>query len=131
MIKVFLALAVILHGLANLSGAFAPFTQSAQGFSDQAWIFSGGVTFRGVGGRLFAVVWALSSLFLVGAGVGLLIGQSWWWLAAIVGSACSLAAILPWWQSIPLGARLAAIFDVGMLAVLLSPLGRQIVQQIN
>jgi hypothetical protein len=42
---------------------------------------------------------------------------------SILGSALSFAAIAPWWNTVPPGARLGAIFDLFTLGILLSPIG--------
>jgi hypothetical protein len=122
-----LAVVLIGHGLANVAGAMAPWTKPGRGFSDRPWIFSRGITLRSTVGRLFSLVWLLSTIGLVAGGVGLLTGQAWWRTAALVGALASLVAIVPWWRTVPPGARAAAAIDLILYAFLLSPLSSQIV----
>ena len=122
-----LAVVLIGHGLANMAGVIAPWTKSTQGFSDRPWIFSRGITLRSTVGRLFSLVWLLSTIGLVAGGVGLLTGQTWWRTAALIGALASLVAIVPWWRTVPPGARAAAAVDFILYAFLLSPVSSQIV----
>lgn len=126
MVSVVIAFPLIMHGLANLAGVFAPWSKSLLGFSEASWIFPGNVTLRSAAGRAFSLVWFLSTVCLVGAGVGLILGQAGWLRLAISGCLVSLAAILPWWRAVPPGARFGAVFDVLVVVLLLSPLGGQV-----
>jgi phosphoglycerol transferase MdoB-like AlkP superfamily enzyme len=126
MLKFILAIPLIMHGLANLSGVIAPWTNSLNGFQDAAWIFGGGVNYRSLTGRISSILWLLSTLMLVGAGIGVLTEQSWWVILAIIGAVASLLVILVWWKAVPPGARFGAFFDAGLLIVLVSPLQQQI-----
>jgi hypothetical protein len=119
--KFVLAFPLMMHGLANLAGFFEAFGKALRGFNDRPWIFSAGVKLQSAVGRLFGVFWLLSTLCLVGAGLGLLFQQAWWTSAAPGGAICSLLAILPWWNTVVPGARFAAFFDLAVIAVLLSP----------
>ena len=122
MIKFVIAIPLIMHGLANLAGVFAPWMKALQGFKDAPWLFSSGVTFASTAGKAFSLVWLASSICLVAAGVGLLMEQAWWSTAAVAGCLCSLAAILPWLKAVVPGAYVGAIFDVILLIYLLTPL---------
>lgn len=124
--KYIIALPLILHGLANLGGVVAPWTASLSGFKNGSWLFGSGVKFRGLAGRASSVLWLLSTLMLCGAGVGLLLGESWWVTSAIIGAAASLVVIFIWWKAVPPGARFGAFFDAVLLVVLTSPLREQI-----
>ena len=124
--KFIFAFPLIMHGLANLAGFFEAFGRARRGFNDQPWIFSPGVKLQSAIGRSFGMLWLISTICLIGAGVGLIFHQSWWAMAAISGAVCSLLAILPWWNTVVPGARFAAFFDLVMIVVLLSPLHEQI-----
>jgi len=113
-----IAFLLIIHGLANLAG-FAAFTLQVNiGFSDDHWLFSKTITRQTLIGRLFGVLWFLSTLFLVAGGIGLIIGFPSWHMMSLVGLACSFLSIAPWWQVVVPGARIGAIFDVLMFLFL-------------
>ena len=98
--KFVFAFPLIMHGLANLAGVFEAFGKAPRSFNDRLWIFSAGVKLQSTTGRLFGVLWLLSSLCLIGAGLAIIFQQSWWASAAILGAACSLLAIVPWWNTV-------------------------------
>ena len=129
--KFVFAFPLIMHGLANLAGFFEAFGRAPRGFNDQPWIFSPDVKLQSAIGRLFGILWLISTICLIGAGVGLIFHQSWWALAAISAAVCSLLAILPWWNTVVPGARLAAFFDLVVIVILLSPLRLPIYQLIG
>ena len=129
--KFVFAFPLIMHGLANLAGFFEAFSKAPHSFNDKPWIFSPGVKLQSGIGRLFGLLWLLSTICLVGAGVALIFQQSWWALAATGGAVCSLLAIVPWWNTVVPGARFAVFFDLAVIAVLLSPLREQIEQLIG
>lgn len=131
MIVYIIAIPLILHGLANLAGAFSSWTATGGGFTNSAWIFSAGILLKSGIGRAFSLVWLASTLGLVAAGSGALMHQPWWKLAAILGSGFSLAAILSWWKAAPPGAHFGAIFDLLVLALLFSPLGDRITRAVQ
>jgi len=128
---VVVAVPLIAHGLANLGGVFAPWTQSGQGFANLAWIFSKGITFQSGVGRAFSLIWLASTVCLVAAGVAVFTRQSWWLTLAIVGCACSAVAIWTWWKAVPPGARFGGVFDLLVILLLLSPLGLRIAQAVR
>jgi len=125
--KYVLAIPLIMHGLANLAGVIAPWTANLSGFTDAPWLFKGGVTLRSLAGRASSLLWLLSTLLLIGAGVGLLLGEAWWVTLAVIGAAASLGVIFLWWKAVPPGARFGAFFDAILLVVLTSPLREQII----
>jgi len=130
MLAYLIAIPLIAHGLANLAGVFAPWTQELQGFKDAAWIFSPGVSFASWAGRAFGLAWLASSLCLVASGAGIFLHQSWWLLLTILGCACSLVAIATWLKAVPPGAYFGAVFDIAVIMLLVSPLGARISQAI-
>ena len=129
--KYLLAIPLILHGLANPGGVVAPWTANLVGFKDAPWLFGGGVKFHSLAGRASSVLWLLSTLMLCGAGVGLLIGETWWVTLTIIGAATSLAVILLWWKAVPPGAHFGAFFDAMLLIALTTPLREQIIKLIS
>jgi hypothetical protein len=48
--------------------------------------------------------------------------QAWWPSLAIASAIISLIVIVPWWNTVPPGAKAGAFFDLVILAILLSPL---------
>jgi len=129
--KYLVAIPLIMHSLANLGGVIAPWTASLAGFKDAPWLFGGGVKLRSLAGRVSSLLWLLSTLMLCGAGVGLLLGETWWVTLAITGAAASLVVILLWWKAVPPGARFGAFFDAVLLIVLTSPLRDQLLKLIS
>jgi|WetSurMetagenome_2_1015567.scaffolds.fasta_scaffold281825_1 hypothetical protein len=123
--KFVFAVPLIMHGLANLAGFFEAFGKSPRGFSDRPWIFSPGVKLQSTPGRLFGLLWLFSTLRLVGTGLAISFGQSWWASVTLGGAICSLLAIFPWWNTVVPGARFAAFFDLAVIVILLSPLRGQ------
>jgi hypothetical protein len=115
-----------MHGLANISGAVAFLTNVQVGFFDHPWVFSNIVKMRSLIGRLFGLLWLLSVIGLVASGLGIIFQQDWWRTMAILACAVSMIAIIPWWKTVPPGARFGAIFDLLVIVVLLSPLGQTI-----
>ncbi len=126
-----LAVPLIAHGLANIAGCVAAWTNNASGFSERPWLLSNGVTLHTGVGRTFGLLWLMSTLGLVGAGLGLVMHQEWWRAMAVAASVVSAAVILPWWRTVPPGARIGGIFDLVVIFVLLSPLGEQLAQTVR
>ncbi len=131
MIRLLIAILLIAHGLANLAGAFAPWTKTMQGFKDAPWLFSGSITFQSGVGRAFSLVWLASTVCLVAGGLGLLLAQPWWIPVAIAGCICSLAAIVPWWRAVVPGAYFGAVVDVVVSLLLISPLKSVLLQAMS
>lgn len=121
-----IAIPLITHGLAHLSGVFAPWSSGGLGFANAAWIFSNGVTFHSMFSRAYSLVWLAAVSGLVYAGVEVILRQNNWVPVAIAGCLLSLAAILPWWKAVPPGAKAGVVFDLVILALLFSPLGAKI-----
>lgn len=124
MIVYFIAIPLIMHGLANLAGVFAPWTKNMQGFKNSTLVFSSGVLLNSTAGKLFSLIWLASSICLIFAGAGVLMHQTGWRWASVLGCVFSLVAILPWWKAVPPGARFGAVpFDILVIGLLSSPLG--------
>ncbi len=117
-----LAVPFILHGLANISGILAPWTKSLLGFTNSSWLFASEPTFDSWLGRGYSLIWLVSTIFLLAAGVSVVQHRPTWVVLAIAGCLFSFLAILPWWRAVPPGARFGAIFDLVVLIGLLSPL---------
>ena len=122
MIRFLVAIPLIMHGLANLGGALAFGGKTPEGFSTQPSVISSKLYMNSSLGRLWGVVWLLSALALVVAGLAAIFQRESWLTLSILGTTLSIAAIAPWWNTVPPGARFGAIFDLFALAVLLSPI---------
>jgi len=92
------------------------------GFNQNSWIFGTSGTLSSLPGRIFGVIWLAATVILIAAGVGLLTNQAWWTSAAIIGAVVSLAAIVPWWNSVNSGVRIGALLDIAILIGLLTSL---------
>ena len=126
MLRYLIAIPLIAHGLANLGGAFAPWTKNLIGFKDEAWVFSRAQTFGSATGRSFSLLWLASSICLITAGAGLLTSQPWWSAVTLAGCSLSFLSILPWWKAVVPGARFGALFDAFLIVLLTSPIKEQI-----
>jgi len=118
---------LIMHGLAHMTGLLGFCTSGPQAFAEKAWLFSKGVTPHSAAGWAFGLVWLVAVLAFVGAGLGLLLGQSWWSMLALVAAAVSLVAIVPWVQVVPPGAWAGACFDLVIFVALVLPWGNRVV----
>lgn len=125
--RIILAIPLMAHGLAHLSGFIAAWTTADVGFST-SWIFlSSELSLHSSVGKLFGLLWLAATATLVAAGAGVLWQRSWGAPLALVAALISLAVILPWWNTVPPGAKLGALFDLLVLMVLLSPLKAAVV----
>ena len=127
MLKYLIAIPLIMHGLAHLSGFLEAWTP-LHPFAARPWLFSTGVTMDTAVGRLFGLLWLVAAAGLVTAGYGLLAGHEWWPSLALVAALLSLLAIVPWWRTVPPGAWFGALFNLVVVVTLLLPWGDQVVR---
>ena len=120
-LKYLLAFLVVMHGLAHVTGLVGAFSSGERAFEDRPWIFSPGVTARGLVGKAWALVWLLAAFGLVGSGLGLALGWSGWPTLAVVAAVLSLVAIVPWLRVVPPGAWAGALLNLLILAALMPP----------
>lgn len=126
MVKTIVALVLLGHGIGHIMGFLAAWTSIPMGFTDRPWLLGDAAIDSGLG-RAFGVIWLVALAGFVAAGVGLLAGQDWWKAAAVAAAVVSLVVILPWWNTVTPGSKLAAVLvDVITLIVLFSPWGDQI-----
>jgi len=52
--------------------------------------------------------------------------KEWWRQWAIIGSIVSIVAIVPWWNSVVVGAKAGVALDVAIILVLSLPWGEKI-----
>jgi hypothetical protein len=126
MLRLILAVPLIAHGLAHISGFIASWTNNDSGYGRSPWVFSSGIGLQSPVGRLFGILWLCAAFVLTVSGVGLTMDSAWWQLLAVTGSIISLVVILPWWNTVPSGAKLGALFDLLILILLLTPLGNTV-----
>lgn len=125
------AIPLIVHGLAHLSGTFATWSRGDAGFSPRPWIFSSGVALHSALGKVFGLLWLIAALALVSSGLAMLLQQAWWPFLAILAAVLSLSAILPWWNSVPPGAKAGAAFDLLILLAMSQPIQPLIVDMVR
>jgi uncharacterized membrane protein YphA (DoxX/SURF4 family) len=132
-VRYFLALVLIMHGIGHVMGFLAAWTPSIEvGFSTAPSIFWSGVTVESVVGKAFGLLWLVAMVASVGAGFGLLFGHEWWRALAVASAFISLAAIVPWLNTVPAGARIGAIVvDLLIIVILFLPWGDQITQALQ
>lgn len=123
MIRFLVAIPLIMHGLANLGGALAFAGKPPDGFTAQPSVFSLKLHMHSTFGRIWALIWLFSALMLATAGLAAIFQRDTWLSLSIIGSFLSFIAIVPWWNTVPTGARFGAIFDLFALGILLSPIG--------
>ena len=95
MLRFFVALPLLVHGLAHICGFLASWTKKDQGFKDEPWLLSRDVTLHSQLGRAFGLLWLMSMVAFIGAGFGIILKQFWWPQAVLFGSVLSLIVILP------------------------------------
>lgn len=126
--RIILAIPFIPHGLAHISGFLASWTGVDAGYASKPWIFSPGIHMQSWVGRIFGVLWLVAMVGLAGTGIGIITRQTWWPVLAIATCAASLVVILPWWNTVPPGAKAGAVFDLLVISLLLSPLKERLVE---
>jgi hypothetical protein len=122
---------LIVHGSAHISGFIASWTKNLAEYSENPWIFSSDITFQSPVGRAFGLLWLIAAIGFIASGLGLVFGQSWWPILAIAASVISLVVIVPWWNSVPPGAKVGAVFDVLVILAMLLPLKDKILDLIQ
>jgi hypothetical protein len=130
--KYAVAFLLIMHGLAHVTGILGAWASGEQGFQDEAWILSRGITARSMVGQVWSLLWLVALIGFVGAGIGILLGSGaastpWWPALTTTAAAVSLAAIVPWLRVVPPGAWAGALLDLVILVALLPPWSDQVV----
>jgi hypothetical protein len=131
MLRIIIAIPLIVHGLAHISGFLTAWTPANTGFPDKPWLFSSSIYLSSPVGKIFGVLWLLSMIGLAGSGLGLLLRQEWWHVLALSGAVLSLVVIVPWWRAVPPGAWIGAAFDVLIIIALATPLKNRILDLIR
>ncbi|MFC2150944.1 hypothetical protein ACFLSE_00315 [Bacteroidota bacterium] len=119
MVRIIIAVMLIGHGLAHVSGFLISWTKTEEGFKiTKPWIFSQNVLIKSRIGKVFGIFWALALLCFVGAGLSIFFHFYDWKILATIGVVFSLISIIPWWSTVPLGAKIGLVFDLIVFAYL-------------
>lgn len=106
------------HGLGMIGAAgYLPWSMRGprSDFIGASWLLGGGVPAIVIG----AVLWAVAGVGFVTAAAGFWQGAEWWRLAAWIGSAFTLAAIVLWAGSVPFGVYVGGALAIGTIGYLL------------
>jgi len=122
MVRFIIGIPLLIHGLAHISGFLAAYSSADVGFNTRPWIFPGSVCIQKGPGRLFGIIWLLAMGGFITAGLMVLFHQNGWDHFAVAGATLSLISIIPWWRTVPLGARIGVLFDLLILLCLLTPI---------
>jgi hypothetical protein len=122
MLRILIALVLLAHGLGHVMGVLAAWTTIPSGLSAGHSLLSSSITLDSPVGRAASLLWVLALVLTVGAGAGLLFQQEWWAALSVAAAICSLLAIGPWLNVLPVGSGIGAVaVDVVVLGGLLGP----------
>jgi uncharacterized membrane protein YphA (DoxX/SURF4 family) len=133
MLRYLLALVLIMHGIGHVMGFTAAWAPNIEvGFTGVPSILWSEATVESTVGKVFGLRWLVALVASVGAGLSLLFGYEWWRALAIASAFISLAAIVPWLNTVPSGARFGALLvDLLILLVLLFPWSEQLIRTLH
>lgn len=121
------ALVLLGHGLGHTTGVAGSWSTLETGFSDKPWILGGDTRMNSPAGKMFGVVFAITTVLFVVSSIYAFTGSDQWRVFALVGSVTSIACVVPWWNTVILGARLGVLLDFAIILVLLVPGGEAFV----
>jgi len=128
-LQYFAALVLLGHGIGHLVGVLPAWTSiEIGGMEDKAWILPGGHHLDSTVGKVWSVIWLAAMVLFVVSSVGVFMDKEWWRQWAIVGSIVSIAAIVPWWNSVLAGAKAGVALDIAIILVLLLLWGEKITE---
>ena len=123
----YLAVLVLLgHGLGHMVGILPAWASFDVGGEDTPWILPGDHKMDSTVGKIWGVVWLAAMVLFVVSSAGVLMNKEWWRQWAIIGSIVSIVAIVPWWNSVVVGAKAGVALDVAIILVLSLPWGEKI-----
>jgi hypothetical protein len=125
------ALPFLIHGLAHISGFLASWTSADAGYKKTPWVFSSGVFLNSPLGKVFGLLWFVAFVGFIGTAYGIVFGHIWWPQVVIAVSTVSLFVIVPWWNTVPPGAKIGALFNVLSIVVVMSPLKDSLIELIS
>lgn len=122
MLRIAISIALIIHGLAQISGFLHAWTKLDVGYRNNGIIFSSTVKAGRPAGKILSLLWLVAMLCLISGGVLLwsrdLLSDTF----IITGTSVSLFSCILWWRDIPPGAKLGCFFNLILLGILTSPL---------
>lgn len=127
MLETIAALVLLGHGLGHTTGAAGAWSTLETGFSDRPWVFGGDVRLDSPVGKAFGLVFLLTTALFVISSAEAFMGSDLWRTFALAGSVASIACVVPWWNTVILGARLGVFLDLAVILVLLVPGGEAFV----
>jgi hypothetical protein len=126
MLQYLAAFVILGHGIGHITGPLSAFGVKIGGTSDKPWIMPGGHKMTSTVGKAWSVFWIAALILFVISSVGAFISEAWWRDWAIPGAVVSIVAMVPWWNSILIGAKAGVILDIAILLVLLFSWGEGI-----
>src|SRR6056297_4199620 len=115
MLRIAISIALIMHGLAQVSGFLHAWTKLDVGYHNHGIIFSSTVKAGSPIGKVLSFLWLLAMLCLLIGGILLwsrnLLSDTF----IIAGAALSLFNSVIWWRDIPIGAKLGSFFNLILL----------------
>ena len=115
------------HGIGHITGPLSAFGVKIGGTSDRPWILPGGYKMTSTVGKAWSVFWIAALILFVISSAGAFMGETWWRDWAILGAVVSMVAMVPWWNSILIGAKAGVFLNIAILLVLLFSWGEDIV----
>lgn len=122
MLRIAISIALIMHGLAQVSGFLHAWTRLDVGYHNRGIIFSTTVKAGGSIGKVLSLLWLIAMFCLISGGVLLWSRELLSDTFILAGAAISLFSCVLWWRDIPLGAKLGSFFNLILLAILITPL---------
>ncbi|HEX9907842.1 MAG TPA: hypothetical protein VGB78_05170 [Thermoplasmata archaeon] len=126
MLEYLAALMMIGHGIGHIVGVLAAWTSVNPGFVDKPWILSGDHRVKDRVGVAWGFIWLAAIAPFLLSGIAILLGDTWWRETALIGAAASIVAIVPWWNTVVVGARAGVALDLAIILVLLLPWGEEV-----
>ncbi len=129
MLQYLAALVLLGHGLGHIIGPLASFGVKIKGMSEKpSWLLPGNRDMKSTVGKAWSVIWIIAIVPFVISSVGAFMGELWWRDWAIIGSIISIAALLPWWNTVLAGVKGGLLLDFAILVVLLTSWGEDIIE---
>jgi hypothetical protein len=105
------------HGIGHLTGPLFSNGVKIGGMSDGPWVLSRTQMMAGKVGKAWSAFWIAALVLFVVSSVGAFMGESWWRDWAVIGAVVSIVAMVPWWNSILIGAKAGVLLNIAILLV--------------